>query len=279
MRTHGSAAVMAAIVLGCCATAPAKEHNEKIERKTFDAPLEAVYAAAVKSAGREWQVTSTDEATHTLSFETMNTPLETSGGYSTYTVVVTCAAAASGPTAVSLQVTEHGSSQPSLMALMNKSERRNRVVDDFWDGVDRALEESVPPRPATVVSPPSPPGAQQPAALANEAPAPGSAGPAGPREQGSAPAAQPETRSVAPPANPQPSASGELAVVTINSAPAGADITVQGKFFGDTPTSARLPAGDYAISIEKAGYKPWKRTVTLTAGGTVTLDATLESGQ
>ena len=279
MKTHRGAAVMAAMVLvGCCATGRAKKHSESVERRSFDAPLETVYAAAVRAAGQEWPDVSTDEATHAVSFETTNTPLETSGGYSTYTVAVTCAAAPGGGTAVSLQVTEHGSSQPSLMALMNKSERQKRVIEDFWEGLESALKQSA--LPSAAASPPSPqPGTPQPPPPPDAALPQGSAGPSGPAEPASAPAAQPGTRSLAPPASPKPSDSGELAAVTINSTPAGADITVQGKFFGDTPTTARLPAGDYAISIEKAGYKPWKRTVTLTAGGTVRLEATLENSQ
>ena len=278
MKTHRGAALMAVMVLACSATGRAKKPNERVERKTYDAPPESVYVAAVKVAGHEWHVVSTDEATHTVSFETTNTPLETSGGYSTYTVAVRCAAAPGGGTAVSLQVTEHGSSQPSLMALMNKSERQKRVIEDYWDGLESELKESALPSGAAL--PPSPqPGTAQPPPPPNAVLPPRPAGPAGPAEPAPAPPAQPRTRSVAPPASRKPPDSGELAAITINSTPAGADITVQGKFFGDTPTTARLPAGDYAISIEKAGYKPWKRTVTLTARGTVTLDATLESSQ
>jgi hypothetical protein len=273
------------MILGWCASAQAKKHTQKedpLAHKAFNAPVESVYTAAVAVAGKQWQVISSDPAAHSLSFATTNTRLENAGGYSTYTVLVTCVAAPAGGTAVNLDVTEHGSDQPSLMALMNKSQRRAGILQDFWEGVGAALKENVPPQaaPAVQTTPAATPAAAQPGQLpsppSKSAPAtapviaPGNA---------AQPAVAPEQSPVAPSRTPKSSARGELAVVAIKSTPEGAAITIEGKFFGDTPTTARLPAGDYPISIEKAGYKPWKQSVTLTEGGTVTLDATLESAQ
>jgi PEGA domain-containing protein len=282
MTVYGTRAVVAAIILGCCVSAQAKKHNQKVDpltRKSFNAPVESVYAAAVKVAGRQWQVISTDQAAHGLSFQTTNTPLETAGAYSTYSVSVTCTAMAGDRTAVSLEVTEHRPDQPSLAALMNRSERRKGMLQDFWDGVEAALKENPPPQtPVPAVQQPSAPAIQQPSAPAAPQTAPPASSESAPAPPRSARAAASELPPVTTSRIPKPSA-GELAVVTIKSSPEGADIAVDGKFFGDTPTTARLPGGDYTISIEKAGYKPWKRTVTLTEGGTVTLDATLESDQ
>jgi hypothetical protein len=285
MTVYGTRAVVAAVILVCCVSAQAKKHNQKVDpltRKSFNAPVESVYAAAVKVAGHQWQVISTDRAAHGLSFQTTNTPLETAGAYSTYSVSVTCTAMAGDRTAVSLEVTEHRPDQPSLAALMNRSERRKGVLRDFWDGVEAALKENPPQTPAPAVQQPSAPAIQQPSTPAAPQTAPQTAPPASsesaPAPPRSAPASASEPRPVATSRIPKPSA-GELAMVTIKSSPEGADIAVDGKFFGDTPTTARLPGGDYTISIEKAGYKPWKRTVTLTEGGRVTLDATLESDQ
>jgi PEGA domain len=277
MKAHRVKIAVAAMILGCCATGQAKKHSQKedpLARKTFNAPIDSVYAAAAAVAARQWQVTSSDKAAHSLSFETTNTKLETAGGYSTYRVAVTCMATPAGGTEVHLEVVEHKVDQPSLMALMNKSERRKNMLQDFWDGIDAALKESAPAAaPANgAASAPAPPTAAPPAPPAS-APAP----PVPPAPAAS-PAA-PEPRPIQASKAPQPSAAGELAVVTINSTPEGADITVDGRFIGDTPSTARLPSGDRVISIEKAGYKPWKRTVTLTEGGTVTLDATLESSE
>lgn len=279
MRAYAAKAVVAAIVLGCCASAQAKKHSQKedpLARKTFNAPVESVYAAAVAVAGRQWQVISSDPAAHSLSFATTTTRQETAGGYSTYRVSVMCVATPAGGTAVNLEVTEHGSGQPSLSALISKSQRRANILQGFWDGVEEALKESVPPQAtAPVVQPlPAAPPAARPSAPPESAPAP-----AIPSEKAPQPAVAPKPPPIASPQTPKLSAAGELAAVTIKSTPEGADITIDGKFFGDTPTTARLAAGNYAISIEKAGYKPWKRTVTLTEGGTVMLDAALEGTQ
>lgn len=73
-----------------------------------------------------------------------------------------------------------------------------------------------------------------------------------------------------------PSATVESTTVTVNSAPDGADVTVDGKFVGNTPSTLRLAPGDHSVSVEKSGFKPWQRKVTLTAGSSPTISATLE---
>jgi PEGA domain len=70
-----------------------------------------------------------------------------------------------------------------------------------------------------------------------------------------------------------PSASIAVAVA---STPDGADITVDGKFVGSTPSSLQLAPGDHSVTIEKSGYKIWQRTITLTTGASPTINATLE---
>lgn len=67
-----------------------------------------------------------------------------------------------------------------------------------------------------------------------------------------------------------------LSSVEIKSAPDGADITVDGKFGGNTPSTLRLVSGDHRISIEKSGFKPWERTISVGPGATVTINPTLE---
>jgi hypothetical protein len=68
----------------------------------------------------------------------------------------------------------------------------------------------------------------------------------------------------------------ELATVAVRSTPDGADITVDGKFMGSTPSNLRLTPGDHSVSVEKPGFKPWQREVTLTAASSPTISATLE---
>jgi hypothetical protein len=67
-----------------------------------------------------------------------------------------------------------------------------------------------------------------------------------------------------------------VATILIKSTPDACDITVDGRFVGSTTSTLRLAPGDHIILIEKAGFKPWQRTISVTANGNVTVDATLE---
>ncbi|MBL8190286.1 MAG: PEGA domain-containing protein [Acidobacteria bacterium] len=67
--------------------------------------------------------------------------------------------------------------------------------------------------------------------------------------------------------------------VIIKSTPDGAEITIDEKFVGNTPSTLRLKPGDHVISISKSGFILWKRTVTLSLGSSITVDATLEKKQ
>lgn len=52
----------------------------------------------------------------------------------------------------------------------------------------------------------------------------------------------------------------------IDSAPDGAQLTVDGKYYDDTNTRLSLPEGDYAIEITKDGYRPWRHDLHLEGG-------------
>jgi len=86
------------------------------------------------------------------------------------------------------------------------------------------------------------------------------------------PAAAP-TPAAAPPA--QPVSSEDLTTAVLKTDPPGADVTVDGKYMGSTPSTVRLAPGDHTILFEKAGFKPWQRTMTVNPGGIVTIDAAL----
>ncbi len=74
----------------------------------------------------------------------------------------------------------------------------------------------------------------------------------------------------------QPAQGLELSTVVIKSTPDGADITVDGKYVGSTPSTVKLSLGDHTISVQKAGFKTWQRTMSVSAGGNISIDATLE---
>ena len=69
----------------------------------------------------------------------------------------------------------------------------------------------------------------------------------------------------------------EFSSISIKSAPEGADISIDGKFMGSTPSDLSLKSGEYTISISKAGYATWERKMTLNAKGNITVNAVLET--
>ena len=80
-----------------------------------------------------------------------------------------------------------------------------------------------------------------------------------------------------PTATPLATGAGpSLSSVDIKSTPDGADITVDERFMGNTPSSLRLPAGDHKIKLEKAGFKPWEKTLTVVSGEAANVNASLE---
>lgn len=68
-----------------------------------------------------------------------------------------------------------------------------------------------------------------------------------------------------------------LSVVQIRSTPDEAEILVDKKYMGGTPAVLRLAPGDHKIQLNKAGFKTWERTVTLTPQGSEFLNPTLEA--
>jgi hypothetical protein len=77
-----------------------------------------------------------------------------------------------------------------------------------------------------------------------------------------------------PPIESGPAA--QPASVNVKSTPSGADINVDGKFMGSTPSTIQLAPGEHQVSVEKEGLRPWQRTMTVSAGGSIMIDAMLE---
>jgi hypothetical protein len=90
-----------------------------------------------------------------------------------------------------------------------------------------------------------------------------------------APAPAHETPPVVQPS--QSSTPAEPSTVVVKSTPDGADITVDGKYMGSTPSTLQLALGDHAVLIEKTGFRQWHRTMSVNSGGIITIDATLET--
>jgi PEGA domain len=64
------------------------------------------------------------------------------------------------------------------------------------------------------------------------------------------------------------------ALLDISSTPAGADIEIDGKFVGSTPSSISLSPGDHDIVVKKAGFSAWQKKMSVSAGH-ITLAAEL----
>ena len=69
-----------------------------------------------------------------------------------------------------------------------------------------------------------------------------------------------------------------VASVSISSAVPGADIEVDGAFVGSTPTTLSMVAGSHQISV-KNGIDVWQRTLQVSAGSSVSLNAQLAASQ
>jgi hypothetical protein len=54
--------------------------------------------------------------------------------------------------------------------------------------------------------------------------------------------------------------------IDVASTPSGADIEIDGKFVGSTPSSITVAPGDHEIAVKKAGFAVWNRKVTVSTG-------------
>src|SRR5271165_1949173 len=76
-----------------------------------------------------------------------------------------------------------------------------------------------------------------------------------------------------PPAAPAAPGGGKLSIASV---PDGADIEVDGSFVGNAPSDVQLPDGYHTVTVKKAGFKDWERTLKVTGGSNVHLNAELE---
>ncbi|MGH9698008.1 MAG: PEGA domain-containing protein [Candidatus Acidiferrales bacterium] len=73
------------------------------------------------------------------------------------------------------------------------------------------------------------------------------------------------------------SAENDTGSVEIGSDPPGADIYVDGKFVGETPSTLQLAAGTHHLELKAAGRKSWERDLEVLKGSLLTLHPALDS--
>ena len=66
------------------------------------------------------------------------------------------------------------------------------------------------------------------------------------------------------------------AAIQLESNPTGADIEVDGRFAGNTPSELQMTEGDHTVTVKKTGFKEWERRLSVSAGSSVHLNAELE---
>jgi hypothetical protein len=92
-------------------------------------------------------------------------------------------------------------------------------------------------------------------------------------KSGSDKAAAPEPVPPPPPPPPLPAPTG---TVTVRSTPYLSEVFVDGDSMGYTPAKIALGPGKHSFRVEKPGYKPWTKEMTITVGSELTLDASLD---
>jgi hypothetical protein len=65
--------------------------------------------------------------------------------------------------------------------------------------------------------------------------------------------------------------------VTLASDPPGAEIYIDGKFVGQTPSTIQLPSGTHLIEVRSRGKQDWERDLDVLKDSQLTLHPVLES--
>ena len=105
-------------------------------------------------------------------------------------------------------------------------------------------------------------------------------------EPAPAPHPAPAVQNSPAPAPPPPAAHGDLAEkaeekvkCNFSSTPPGAEITLDGRYVGSTPSEIGLGPGTHAVALFMPGFALWKRDLTVIPGSALTVSAILQKQQ
>jgi len=102
------------------------------------------------------------------------------------------------------------------------------------------------------------------------------AGAAGTSSEAAAAASPASGATSAAPASPTGDAVG---TVSLTSNPAGAEVYLDGQFYGDSPATLKLKPGKHTITMKMAGYKDWSREISSDTGSNAQLAAALDKAE
>jgi len=104
--------------------------------------------------------------------------------------------------------------------------------------------------------------------------------PTGASAQKPAPAlAQAQNAAPAPAAEVAASGMRETVKCSFSSTPAGAEVTLDGRYVGSTPSVLGLTVGTHVVVISMPGFAQWKRELAVASGSELTVNAVLEKAQ
>lgn len=92
-------------------------------------------------------------------------------------------------------------------------------------------------------------------------------------------ASEPQTPAAMASADSQAADSPQEVKCNFSSTPGGAEIQVDGKYVGSTPSALQVSLGKHTIEISLPGFAGWKRELTVEAGSQLTVNAVLEKAQ
>ena len=64
--------------------------------------------------------------------------------------------------------------------------------------------------------------------------------------------------------------------VNVISDPGGAEVEIDGAYYGNTPGLIQMTSGLHTITIRATGFAPWKRTLNIAAGSNLTVKADMQ---
>jgi len=64
--------------------------------------------------------------------------------------------------------------------------------------------------------------------------------------------------------------------VNVSSNPSGADVSLDGEFVGNCPSTLKMSPGKHTVTVKMSGYKDWSKEITVQSGSEVQLTANLE---